>query len=171
LGSRFSRQPKLAPAARINARKSRMSTSIRRRDPLVNVERTRHDQRSEPLVRALAWGQFRARAGDHLHSGSPPDVPAVPSSPLSIPDHVSFADLQLEREHLTGRLLYFPAPLTAVIGHNGDDPARVLADEDLACFYLAEWYFAHRLSGGHPDPIAEQIIRDVAQSPDAGTSH
>ena len=91
---------------------------------------------------------------------------AVLSSALTLLEQVSFADLQFEREAATGRLLYLPGPLSEVIRFNDDDPARVLADEDLACWYIAEWYLTHRLAGGEPDLIAEEIF--AALSDDSG---
>ena len=90
------------------------------------------------------------------------DGGAVPTTladkPLALPDHVTFTDLQLEREPVTGRLPYLPAPLSELVTLNGDDPARVVADEDLACWYIAEWYVTHRLVGGDANDVAEQIV-------------
>ena len=63
---------------------------------------------------------------------------------------------------MTRRLLYRPGPLCEVIRRNGDDPLRVLADDHLACFYVGEWYLAHRLAGSVTDPVAARIISDVA---------
>ena len=47
---------------------------------------------------------------------------------LTIPDGLDFAELALEREPVTCRLLYVPAPLAEMCQVNGLDPAAALAD-------------------------------------------
>jgi hypothetical protein len=82
---------------------------------------------------------------------------------LTTPDGLNFADLALEREPVTRRLLFLPAPLGALCVVNGLDPEETLADEDLSCWLICERYLAHRLAGGEPDPVAEAILADVAE--------
>jgi hypothetical protein len=150
MGSRFSRLSK-----------SPVSTSIGQRRARYNIERRARARPSDFLVRAIVCDWFQSRVGDRQHSSDVRDNRTVLRGPLPLPQHVAFADLQLERETVTGRLLYLPEPLSEVIRCNGDDPLCVLADEDLAMWYIAEWYFAHRLAGGDPDPVAEHIISHV----------
>lgn len=45
-------------------------------------------------------------------------------------DTPGFAELGLEREPVTCRLLFAPAPLAELCRYNGLDPAQMLADED-----------------------------------------
>lgn len=87
---------------------------------------------------------------------------------LVVPESLRFAELCLEREPVTCRLLFAPAPLTKLCPANGLDPAAILADEDLSCWLIAEWYCAHREAGGEPDPVAEQILVEVAASEASG---
>ncbi len=79
---------------------------------------------------------------------------------ISIPPGVDFADLQLEREPVTQRLLCRPAVLAALFHANELD--TLVNDEDVACWLIAELYLAHRTAGGVPDPAAEEILVEVA---------
>jgi len=88
---------------------------------------------------------------------------------LTISDDLQFADLILEREPVTHRLLFLPAPLGELCLVNCLDPEEVLASEDLACELICEWYLAHIEAGGEPDPLAEQILAEVAEAQDAGS--
>jgi hypothetical protein len=38
-----------------------------------------------------------------------------------------------------------------------------LADEDLSCWLICEWYVAHRTAGGERDPVIETILAEVAE--------
>ncbi len=82
---------------------------------------------------------------------------------LKIPDSLDFADLALEREPMTNRLLFLPAPLGELCLINGLDPEEVLMSEDLACELICEWYAAHIEAGGEPDPVADAILAEVAE--------
>jgi hypothetical protein len=75
----------------------------------------------------------------------------------------TFADLALEREPVTRRLRFAPAPLAQLCRANGLDPATTFADEDLACWLICEWYLAHLEAGGEPDQIVEDILAEVAE--------
>ena|SRR5450756_2110225 len=79
-----------------------------------------------------------------------------------------FADLALEREPVTRRLLYAPGPLSEMCRTNGLDPAAALANEDLACWLICEWYVTHIEAGGEPDPTAEVILAEVAAQEASG---
>src|SRR5688572_19118565 len=68
-----------------------------------------------------------------------------------MPDGLTFADLALEREAITGRLLFRPTPPAAVCRLNDMDPAATLADEDLSCWLSemgAVWQMPHSSSDG-----------------------
>ena len=82
---------------------------------------------------------------------------------IILPDGVQFADLKLEREPVTKRLLYRAGPLHALAVANGIDQQTLFADDDdWAALLVAEWYRAHRQAGGDPDPVAEQVLAEVA---------
>ena len=79
-----------------------------------------------------------------------------------IPDGLQFADLELEREPLTNRLLYKPGPFARLLRANELDLQNFFNDEDIACWLVAEFYLAHRADGGKPDPVAEDILAEDA---------
>ena len=83
---------------------------------------------------------------------------------LRLPENAQFADLALEREPVTRRLMFAPAPLATICRCNGLDPATVLADEDLSCELICEWYVAHIKAGGAPDVVVEAIVAEVNAS-------
>lgn len=85
---------------------------------------------------------------------------------LNVPDWVQFADLNIEREWGTGRLLFAPAPLAEICRAIGMVPAAILANEDLACLLICAWYRAHREAGGERNPVVEQVIKEVAARQD-----
>jgi len=68
----------------------------------------------------------------------------------------------LEVEVCTDGMLFFrPKVLKLAVMANGDEPSRVLADEDLMMHYIAQWYLAHRQQGGQPDEAMERIARGM----------
>src|SRR5678815_1635439 len=81
---------------------------------------------------------------------------------IKIPAGVHFADLQLERESGTDRLLFRPEPLLELARANQFDQQTMFDSEDVACWLIAELYLAHRTSGGAPDAVAEQVLADNA---------
>ena len=81
---------------------------------------------------------------------------------ITIPPGVDFADLQLERELYTRRLLYKPVPLERLVAANRlSIQGTMFEEEDLAAWLIAEWYLAHRTAGGEWDPVAEDILKEV----------
>jgi hypothetical protein len=83
---------------------------------------------------------------------------------ITIPTGVQFADLALERERGTKRLLYRPEPIAELIRANALDAQALLTSEDLVAWLIAECYFAHRAAGGEPDPVAEEVLAEVASA-------
>ena len=83
---------------------------------------------------------------------------------LALPESLRFCDLILEREPITLRLLFAPALLAELCRFNGLDPMATLADEDLSCWLICEWYVAHREAGGDPDPVVEAILAELEAS-------
>ena len=82
--------------------------------------------------------------------------------PIVFPENFSFADLELERAPGTKRLLYKPEPLAALLAANRIDAVNIFNNEDLSAWLIAEWYVEHRSMGGVPDPVAEEILVEVA---------
>jgi len=82
---------------------------------------------------------------------------------LTIPEGLRFSSLALKWAPMTFRLLFNPATLAALCWCNGLDAALVLADEDLCCGLIFDWYFIHRTGGGEPDAIVEELLDGVAE--------
>lgn len=78
---------------------------------------------------------------------------------ISIPDAITFADLQLQRDP-DGAVSYNTEPIELVCTMNHLDLA--VMDEDDASTLIVRWYAAHRAAGGSPDPVAEDLIAEVA---------
>ena len=82
---------------------------------------------------------------------------------ITIPAGLGFAELALQREPRTRRLLYRSVPLRRLIAANRLAlQGTVFDEEDLAAWLIAEWYVAHRSGGGEPHPVAEQVLAEVA---------
>jgi hypothetical protein len=81
---------------------------------------------------------------------------------ITIPEGLRFADLQLQREAVTNRLLYRRETLEVLERANGLEEATMLDKEDLAVWLIAEWYLAYRSAGGLPDVVAEQVLAEVS---------
>jgi hypothetical protein len=92
----------------------------------------------------------------------------MPVNKIVIPKHLDFAALALEREPVTIRLLFAPAPLAELCRVNGLDATAVMADTDMSCSLIAEWYYPHVTAGGAPDPVVELILAEVADSAESG---
>jgi hypothetical protein len=87
---------------------------------------------------------------------------------LLVPRELEFAELALERESVTLRLLFAPGPLAVLCLGNGLDLEAFLANADLSCWMITEWYCSHREAGGEPDPVAEKILAEVAANTESG---
>ena len=90
---------------------------------------------------------------------------AIEPRPLKIPFGLTFAELELAREAGTKRLLYKSAPLAELLRFNDfAQPAgqSMLDAEDLTAWVIAHWYLKHREEGGVPDPVAEEVLAEIA---------
>ena len=91
---------------------------------------------------------------------------------IIIPDGVQFADLALERDPITKRLLCKPEPLAKLFMANEIALQTLFDDEDVVCWLVAEFYVEHRQAGGEPDSVAEDVVAEVASlhRPDLGAA-
>lgn len=92
---------------------------------------------------------------------------------VAIPEGVEFADLHLQRE-ADGGVSFDWGVIERVCRASGL-PLELLreAPEDNVAGLIMAWYRAHRQQGGQPDPVAEDLIGEVAAEERAGqsTSH
>lgn len=85
----------------------------------------------------------------------------MPRLVIQIPEGLPFGALRLARDP-DGGVSFDTAVVVQVCEASGIDP-HLLADrpEDLLAQLIVEWYRAHVAAGGAPDPVAEQIGREV----------
>ena len=83
---------------------------------------------------------------------------------LVIPNGLAFADLHLARDLATGVVRYNWHPIEVICMASGIEIA-VFRDtpEDNVAGLLVSWYGAHREQGGEEDPVAEELILEVAK--------
>ena len=54
--------------------------------------------------------------------------------------------------------MFQPGHLIDFCESNNMDAISTLADEDLSCSLIAEWYYLHVVTGGAPDAVVEEIL-------------
>ncbi len=81
---------------------------------------------------------------------------------VKIPDDLRFADLQLARDQQTLAVSFNWQPIERICEASGI-ALTIMRDgpEDNVAGLITAWYAHHREAGGEPDPIAEQLIREV----------
>lgn len=80
---------------------------------------------------------------------------------ISIPAGLDFAALQLSRD-TGGHVIFDWSPINAICAESGIDPAAFTdTDEDNVAGLIIDWYQAHLANGGHPDPVAEDLIAEA----------
>ena len=80
---------------------------------------------------------------------------------VTIPDGLSFADLNLRRES-DGDVSFDTAVILRVCEASGIDPEQILSTGEAAVSGLiVAWYGAHRQRGGYADPTAEDLIAEA----------
>ena len=83
---------------------------------------------------------------------------------IDLPPGVTFADLQLTREHggrFGGRLRCNPDTVQRVADASGLD-VQTLAGPALVAF-IGSWYSAHIDYGGEPDPVFSAMLARAAE--------
>lgn len=84
---------------------------------------------------------------------------------IGIPVGMKFSDLRLSRS-AGGLVRYEQSIIERIVAANGLSTDS--ATEDLVTSLIVAWYSAHRLSGGEPDPVAEDLIAEVRLEDAAG---
>lgn len=81
---------------------------------------------------------------------------------LTIPDGITFADLNLSRHPVTGEIAFDWWPIERICEASGLDVAIFKAGpEDNVATLFAVWYDAHRAEDGDPDPALEAVIAEL----------
>jgi len=86
---------------------------------------------------------------------------------IEIPLDISFEDLQLSRDPVTGVVAFDFEPVERVCEANDIDADAFLTGDNIGVL-LSAWYQAHRASGGAPDPVQEQILAEVEAEDEFG---
>lgn len=84
---------------------------------------------------------------------------------LTIPDGVTFADLELQRGTF-GRISYVSFSVLVierVCAANGIDLETLLSDEDSVSGVIAAWYARHIELGGDHNPAADLIFETTTE--------
>lgn len=82
--------------------------------------------------------------------------------PFTVPASVSFADLRLALEP-NGQISYNPMVITSIAQASGLPGLFFMQSDAMATEVIFRWYSAHRLAGGAPDPVAEQLIAEASR--------
>ena len=91
-------------------------------------------------------------------------------SKFAIPAGLAFPMLGLDREPATLRMRFATWPLEAICRENCLDPDFMLADDRMALWLASQWYCAHKAAGGSADPLAEELLLEVAADDAVDTS-
>jgi hypothetical protein len=89
------------------------------------------------------------------------------AKPIEIPFDISFEDLQLSRDPVTGVVAFDLEPVERVCEANDIDVDTFLTDDNIGAL-LSAWYQAYRASGGALDPVQEQILAEVEAEDEVG---
>jgi hypothetical protein len=84
---------------------------------------------------------------------------------IQIPVDISFEDLHLSRDPVTGLIEFDAEPVEQVCEANHIDPDTLLTEDNIGAL-LSAWYQAHRANGGAADPVQEQILAEVQAEDD-----
>lgn len=81
---------------------------------------------------------------------------------VTIPDGIEFADLRLSRDTANGLVRFEMAPVKAICKASALDPGEVVhGPRPIVGLVIALWYAVHLKRGGAPDPVQEDLIKEV----------
>lgn len=90
-------------------------------------------------------------------------------TPISIPQGMTFADLRLGRDPQTGDVSFDTAIIERIERESGLPTGFFMGQhEDAVASLITGWYSAHRAAGGAADPVADDLIAEVAAEDAAG---
>lgn len=93
----------------------------------------------------------------------------APNFEVVIPYDVSFNDLNLQLDPVTGGVVFEYSPILKICEASGIDPDDFAecCEERLGEF-LISWYVEHRAQGGQSDHIADSLIEEMELMKQAG---
>lgn len=94
----------------------------------------------------------------------------MPAITVKIPDNLEFSDLNLTRDD-SGAVSFDWTPIEAICTASGINTAvfRDMPEGNIAGLII-QWYSMHMQHGGERDPVADQLLAEVAleDAPAAG---
>lgn len=82
---------------------------------------------------------------------------------IVIPAALDFSALHLTRDSATGNVSFDWRPIEAICQASSIDLALFRdSPEDNVAGLLVAWYAAHRVQGGDPDSVAEELLLEIA---------
>lgn len=90
-------------------------------------------------------------------------------APISIPSGMTFADLRLARDPVTGDVSFDTAIIECIERESGLPTGFFMGQhEDAVAALITTWYSTHRAAGGDADPVAEDLLAEVMAEDAAG---
>ncbi len=90
-------------------------------------------------------------------------------TPITLPEGMAFADLQLARDPATGDVSFSTAVVERIERASGLPAGFFMAqDEDAVASLITTWYAAHLQAGGERDPAADDLIAEARAEDAAG---
>jgi len=81
---------------------------------------------------------------------------------LNFPDTIKFSDLKLSRDPVTGDIAFDWLPIELICQHSGIDSDMFRhSHEDNVAGLITAWYAEHLKAGGEPNPIVEELTREI----------
>lgn len=88
---------------------------------------------------------------------------------ITLPDGMTFSDLQLARNSTTGDVSFSASAVERIEAASGLPQGFFMGqDEDALGSLIATWYATHLQAGGARDPVADDILAEVRAEDAAG---
>lgn len=125
-----------------------------------------------PAALKARWVRESRAAGMRLNNWIVQRVEAHPmeqTTPITLPEGMAFAELQLARDPATGDVSFSTAAVELIERASGLPAGFFLGQaEDALASLITTWYDAHLQAGGARDPVADDLIAEARAEDAAG---